>query len=238
MDEFHLRPQTMIIITCEHGGNRIPKPYQVLFKNHREWLDSHRGYDRGALQAARMMAKRFNAPLFAATTSRLLVDLNRGVGHPRLFSKITRSLSLETRQQILARYYFPHRERIQRAVAATINRGRTVLHIACHSFTPVLDGQVRAMDVGLLYDPRREAERRLCCQWKAAIVQRNPALKISRNAPYKGISDGLATYFRTLFPERYIGIELELNQRTFPQGPNHWRRLCRAVMAGLEAALH
>ncbi|MDA8138293.1 MAG: N-formylglutamate amidohydrolase [Desulfobacteraceae bacterium] len=227
----------MIIITCEHGGNKIPKPYQRLFKGHEELLNSHRGYDLGAVQTARMMAERFNAPLFAAFTSRLLVDLNRSVGHPRLFSKITRSWTPAVKKSILDRYYFPHRDPIQRAVTKAMARKKRVLHIACHSFTPVLDGQVRDMDVGLLYDPRREAEKEFCRQWKAAIRESHPIYKISSNEPYKGVSDGLATYFRTLYPERYIGIELELNQRTFVQGWRHWRDLSEAVLDGLETAI-
>src|ERR1700739_839489 len=37
------------IITCEHGGNRIPVPYRRLFRGQRALLDSHRGYDPGSL---------------------------------------------------------------------------------------------------------------------------------------------------------------------------------------------
>ena len=37
------------LFTCEHGGNRIPAPYRRLFRGQRALLDSHRGYDPGAL---------------------------------------------------------------------------------------------------------------------------------------------------------------------------------------------
>ena len=72
------------VITCEHGGNRIPAPYRDLFHTHQALLDSHRGYDPGALIMARALATAFAAPLVTSTVSRLLVDLNRSVGHPRL----------------------------------------------------------------------------------------------------------------------------------------------------------
>jgi len=225
----------MIVITCEHGGNAIPKRFRPLFKDHSDLLNSHRGYDLGALQTARMMAERFNAPLYFATTSRLLVDLNRSIGHPRLFSKVTRPLNSEDKQFILDHHYAAHRDPIQLAVTQALASGRAVLHVACHSFTPVLGGRVRDMDVGLLYDPHRGQELRLCRQWKSAIAQRNPELKISSNAPYKGVSDGLATYFRTLFSKAYLGIELELNQRIYIQSKDQWRMLCKLVIDGLEA---
>ena len=38
-----------LVITCEHGGNRIPAPYRTCFAAVRRLPDSHRGYDPGAL---------------------------------------------------------------------------------------------------------------------------------------------------------------------------------------------
>ena len=90
-----------VIITCEHGGNRIPAPYRRLFRGQRAVLDSHRGHDPGSLVMATALADTFSAPLLASTTSRLLVDLNRSVGHPQLFSTATRGAPAETRGQII-----------------------------------------------------------------------------------------------------------------------------------------
>ena len=50
-----------LVITCEHGGNRIPAPYRDLFHAHQALLDSHRGYDSGALIMARALATSFAA---------------------------------------------------------------------------------------------------------------------------------------------------------------------------------
>jgi len=44
------------LITCEHGGNRIPARYRPLFACHGALLASHRGYDPGALALARDFA--------------------------------------------------------------------------------------------------------------------------------------------------------------------------------------
>ncbi len=226
-----------LIITCEHGGNAIPRPYRDLFKGRRNLLDSHSGYDLGALAMARRMAKRFGAPLFAATRSRLLVDLNRSIGHPNLFSTITRTLAATEKEDILRKYYTPHRDPIQKSVSESICSGRAVLHIAVHSFTPVLMGRSRNMDVGLLYDPARHGERGFCRTWKREIQARSPECSVRCNAPYKGVSDGLATFFRNLFTRDYMGIELELNQYHYQQGPAAWGRLGGMVLDGLEAAL-
>lgn len=223
----------ILVITCEHGGNDIPAPYRGLFEGQNALLDTHRGYDLGALAMARQMARRFNAPLFAATRSRMLVDLNRSIGHPKIFSGITRALEAKDKENILKRYYAPHRDKIQRAIGGALAGGHAVLHIAVHSFTPVLEGRIRNMDVGLLYDPRRKNERLFCRQWNQQIQMRYPKYHVRSNAPYKGISDGLATHFRRLFSADYVGIELELNQSHFLQGKTQWHQLCVAVLDGL-----
>ncbi|MFZ1986464.1 MAG: N-formylglutamate amidohydrolase [Desulfatitalea sp.] len=226
-----------VIVSCEHGGNAIPQPYRALFKKFGALLATHRGYDLGALGYARKMAARLDAPFFAATTSRLLADLNRSPGNRRLFSEITRPLDAATQKGILERHHAPHWATVKAAVQEAIAAGRWVVHIGCHSFAPVLDGRVRTMDVGLLYDPRRAVERYFCDQWKAALAAIDPTLRIRRNAPYKGVSDGLPTHLRTHFRKNYLGIELELNQRFFIEDRPRWHRLCAAVVESLARTL-
>src|SRR5258706_969327 len=58
-----------LIVTCEHGGNRIPRRWATLFRGRRTWLRSHRGYDLGAAPVAKHVADALHAPLFIATTS-------------------------------------------------------------------------------------------------------------------------------------------------------------------------
>ena len=112
--------------------------------------------DRAVLHAR--IAARFDAPLHASTTTRLLVDLNRSIGHRQLFSGITRPLPASEREAILEAHYRPHREAIEGAVDVGVAAGKPVVHVASHSFTPILDGVEREVDIGWLYDPRRPAE--------------------------------------------------------------------------------
>ena len=81
-----------LLFTCEHGGNRVPRRWAGLFEKHRTLLDSHRGWDPGALTLARALSKAMAAPLVVSTTSRLLVDLNRSEHHRAVFSSITLAL--------------------------------------------------------------------------------------------------------------------------------------------------
>src|ERR1700721_1017896 len=118
------------ITTCEQGGNRIPAPYRRLFQGQRTLLDSHRGYDPGSLVMAKALARACRAPLVASTVSRLLIDINRSIGHPQLFSAVTRAVPTETRAQIVARYYRPYRVQVEDLVGQAVSRGHRVLHIS------------------------------------------------------------------------------------------------------------
>ena len=224
------------LITCEHGGKHIPPIYQPLFAHQAALLDTHRGYDAGALQMARELASALAAPLISSTTSRLLVDLNRSIGHPALFSATTRALSPAERTHILKEHYLPYRRAVELEVELALARSGPVLHISSHSFTPELDGVVRNADVGLLYDPARRGEAELCRQWKAALAIAAPDLRVRRNYPYRGQNDGLTAALRKRFPpDAYIGIELEINQAIVIAGGRHWTRLRRALIETLQA---
>lgn len=226
------------LVTCEHGGNRVPSRYRRFFHDQRALLRSHRGYDIGALRVARELAAALDAPLIAATVSRLLIDLNRSRRHPNLYSEATRGLPAELRQEIYAHCYLPYRNRAEHWIAQAVAHGACVIHVSCHSFTPQLDGQVRRADVGLLYDPARPAEVALCRELRAALEARAPALKVRLNYPYRGTADGFTTYLRRRFPPRhYLGIEIEINQKHVREGSAHWRQVRDAVVGALRATL-
>jgi predicted N-formylglutamate amidohydrolase len=226
------------LITCEHGGNRIPAPYRPLFRGQKELLNSHRGYDPGALVMARELAGAFSAPLVQSTVSRLVIDLNRSIGHPQLFSAQTRAAPAAVREEIVAQHYRPYREKVERLAQKLVSRGRRVIHISSLCFTPELHGKLRRADLGLLYDPARDEEAWLSARWKAALAALAPALRVRRNYPYAGKGDGLTSHLRLRFPDRaYVGIELEVNQRIVFAAGRRWSALRRALIDTLRAVV-
>jgi predicted N-formylglutamate amidohydrolase len=226
--------QTSILITCEHGGNRIPPRYRQLFRGHEDLLQTHRGWDPGALVMAKQLAKALHAPLFVSTVSRLLIDLNRSKGHPRLYSEATRAAPPEVRREIFEQYYLPYREQVESHIAREIARGRRVVHISSHSFTPVLAGEGRNADIGLLYDPSRKGELELCVRWQKALQEAMPGLRVRRNYPYTGKSDGFTAYLRRRFAAaEYVGVELEVNQGWVARGGRQWFALRQGLVRAL-----
>jgi predicted N-formylglutamate amidohydrolase len=225
-----------LLLTCEHAGNRIPSAYAPLFRGAREVLGSHRGWDPGALTLARLLGRRMRRPLLAVTWSRLFVDANRTTTNPRIWSTFTRGLPRDERERILARWWKPHRQAVEDALASSLLRERRVVHVAVHSFTPELDGQVRNADIGLLYDSRRKREAELCRRWTAILHRLEPSLRVRYNYPYDGAADGLTTWLRRRHPQnRYLGIELEINQARV--GARGWRRFQEHVAESLRELL-
>ncbi len=202
-----------IILTCEHGGAEIPAPYKKLFKHNMGVLKTHRGLDIGALAVAKDLKNELNSPLIYSVVTRLLVDLNRFLGSLTLFSEFSNILSRAEKDKIIAQYYKPHWIRVHRVVESLITKKNTVIHIAVHSMTDNLNGNIRTMQLALLYDPKRTVEKKFSSLWIAELRKEFPDFKIARNNPYKGDGEGLTSTFRTLFkPNSYLGIEIEINQ--------------------------
>lgn len=201
-------PDIQLIITCEHASNGVPEEYE-------EGIDpalnvTHRGYDIGAYEVAKRLAAIYQAPLLVHKISRLLVDVNRSSSSRSLF--VTK-WPYKIRQEILAKYYLPYRQKVHAAVDECIGEGKKVLHFSVHSFTPILANKRRDCDIGLLYDPKRGEEKRICHKM-AKTIRDSSALLVRYNYPYRGDSDGLVTTLRKAFAEDcYIGIEIECSQK-------------------------
>ncbi len=200
------------LVSCEHGGNRVPERYRPRFYGATEALDSHRGWDPGALPFARALARELDAPLRYSLTSRLLVDPNRSGDSPNLWSPWSGGLSPREKRRVLAEYHIRHRKRVDVAVRERISQA-PVLHLGIHTFTPVWEGVPRSVQVGILFDSERVAEARAAHVLLEGVARSLPHLVVRPNEPYLGVDDGLTTTLRARFPEEaYLGIEVEVAQ--------------------------
>jgi predicted N-formylglutamate amidohydrolase len=201
----------ILILTCEHGGNEIPQEYKDIFKEAGSVLETHRGFDPGALDLFNYLKEIATFSKFSST-SRLLIETNRSLENPELFSEFTTNLPSEEKKKIIEIFYDPYRNSVEEKISALISEGKKVLHLAIHSFTPILKGKVRAADIGILFDPAKVEEAEFAANFKDKILRQDKELNIKFNYPYLGIDDGFTTYLRKKYPEKYLGIELEINQ--------------------------
>lgn len=207
-----MKPVTFVV-SCEHAGNIVPKPYQDLFSRDVEVLNTHRAWDPGSLALGKNAAHFLKAPLFKTEVSRLLIECNRSVDHALLFSEFSNKLSASQKKSLLEQYYYPYRNEVEEYLQKTTQQ-HTVIHLSMHSFTPVWDGLERKTDIGLLFDAKRHTESKFCSTWQLDSQAKLPDYCIALNDPYNGADDGFTTYLRKIFDAScYLGIEVEINQK-------------------------
>ncbi len=232
---------SQLVITCEHASNRIPARYANLGLSERV-LDSHIAWDAGARPLARNCARHFLCVYHEGRYSRVLIDLNRSPHHRDLIPTTTfgvrvpgnTALTPAERQARIRRYYEPYRAAVRQDIKR-VARHRTCLHLSFHTFTPRLAGVTRRADVGVLYDPGRRIERDVALGLVAAF--KRAGFRTRSNYPYRGTGDGLTTYCRGTYPaRRYLGIELEFNQRLLERAVDV-KRMQTKVVDCLESCL-
>ena len=209
-----------LVITCEHASNAVPRFLHIP----KEVLESHRGYDIGAYGVYRRLVRRLHPDFYiAGKFSRLVIDLNRSENHPDILSEYSRELKEFTRDRIF-KIWKRHHDAVESFIAKAVANAEAqreglgapcVIHLGIHSFTPVLNNVVRNSDIGILYDPARAWETQVATSIIKEVQARAPGLKIRRNYPYLGKSDGLTTSLRKKFGTAYVGIEIEINQKLF-----------------------
>lgn len=229
---------TTIILTCEHAGNDIPAKYNYLFKGSEEVLYTHKAIDFGALQLAKHLAAKLKLAVYYTSISRLLIEANRSPENEELFSEYTQPLSSEDKKHILDTYYFPHRQQVEEALGKEVAVGNKVVHVAVHSFTPAMDGDVRKADIGILFDPKRKSEKLFADILRSELLLQEPDLKVLYNSPYPGTSDGLPEHLRKVFPDKcYSGFELEVNQKFYLNGNVElWEKQIAVITAAFTKA--
>ena len=227
-----------LLLTCEHASKAVTGSLKKKLNIPPSVLNSHRGWDPGTLELARAIADATHTKIFQpASTSRLVIDLNRTETNPEVFSKWSRdNLSATERQKLTAQH-----RKFRRAALATANQMLLtpkdhVIHLSIHSFTPVMRGQRRSTDIGILFDPERPREKKLANQLihilkTEAIKEEIGGLRIDANKPYLGTADGHTTELRRrLSPARYSGIEIEVNQRFVrTTGIARWPAIVRVI---------
>jgi predicted N-formylglutamate amidohydrolase len=201
-----------LIITCEHGGNKIPSPYQSYFKNQEAVLSSHRGYDLGALDVFNHLKPLASFTAYSET-SRLLIELNRSLHHKNLFSEFSKLLSKNEKATLVSGYYSDYRNKVENTLKEHVIASNKVAHLSIHSFTPVLNDNERHCDIGLLFDSTKQEERVFSETLKKEILLLDKTLNVRFNYPYLGKADGFTTYLRKQCPDNYLGIEIEVNQK-------------------------
>lgn len=198
-----------IILTCEHAGNQVPVRYRSLFDNDGS-LNSSLGWDIGALDIAVAVSEDLDLLLFSHQTTRLLVDVNCGLGNPNLFSQFSILLGDEDKQLLLDKYYFSYRLRIENALALM---QKPVIHYSIHTFNSLADEIMPSPAIAILFSAQRDVEKSIGEKLIAHLQSILPDLQIGMSVPHFEEDDTFLSYLRRRFSEEeYAGITIAINQ--------------------------
>jgi predicted N-formylglutamate amidohydrolase len=226
-----------VVLTCEHAAHRLPSS-RGLGALEREILASHWGWDIGAWDLTRDLARRLRTSAIGGSLSRLLIDLNRRVDDPSLIRRTAGSVELpwnrdvdvsETEHRVLT-YHSPYHAEVDRLILRRLVRGIRPLVFAVHSFTPAYGGHLRRFDAGVLYERHRALAHRLGGSLRRA------GLSVRYNQPYSGMAGMMYAVDRHGSHHRLPCLELEIRQDLLLKQPSV-TRIGAAVTAGIEEIL-
>ena len=224
------------LITCEHAGNFVPSNYRYLFLGNEAILDTHRGIDIGAMPIAEFLADSLKLPLYVNMVSRLLIDSNRSKFNPELYSEFSKTLDPVVKKFLMKKYYTAYRQQVYEWIKDHAKKTDSVVHISMHTFTPVLKGEVRTADIGILYDESREPESKISKQLMRELGIFAPQFVTKPNYPYLGTADGFTTYLRKEFrAQNYSGIEIEVNNKH--HGKPEMDEIKKALLSAMKSVM-
>lgn len=180
-----LRPGSAspLLLLCEHAGNLVPHPWGTLGLPS-AFLETHYGFDPGVNALTRLLSERLDAPAVLARYSRIFVDYNRfatdwdhmrpdlgGIPVPANQGIDENEVALRRRIAV---------EPLDAAIASLVPGRKAVVSV--HSFTPVMAGHHRPVDIGIMWrvDSRfvRATLEELRCRGEKI------GLRIGDNEPY------------------------------------------------------
>ena len=174
-----------IVLVCEHASPYIPASFQDLGVSPAARV-SHVAWDLGAMAVARAMSRILDATLVSSQVSRLVYDCNRPPDaidtmptHSEAYAVPGNCDLTEVEKRArVARYYVPFHDRLASLIASRIDP----IIVTIHSFTPIYNGKVRDVEIGILHD----RDSRLA----DAMLHVSDRHDVRRNAPY-GPKDGV-----------------------------------------------
>ncbi len=200
------------VLVCDHATNHIPPVFGALGLA-AGLRDSHVVWDPGALDLARRLSARLDAPLIYPGVSRLVIDCNRDIDAPDSIVRVSEAISVPGNLDISPRerarrkqaYYDPFHHTLDTHLARRRERHIATALIAIHTFTPVFHGKARPWHAGVIFD----AGNRLAEAASDALAA-DPDLCIGRNQPYAPDDGVYFTVSRHTGRHGIAGLMLEI----------------------------
>ena len=175
------------VIVCDHASNYVPKSLGSLGLSKAD-LQKHIAWDPGSEDIGRRLSQGLDAPLIAASYSRLVVDLNRGHDNPECIRPESDHIRIPGNEGLtdvqkahrLDTFFWPYHRVVDTQLQKFLDRGIAPALLSMHSFTPEMDGIKRPWHIGVLWNEEEDIALRLV----ENLRRDNPDLRIGENEPY------------------------------------------------------
>ncbi|HEX5656581.1 MAG TPA: N-formylglutamate amidohydrolase, partial [Polyangiales bacterium] len=176
----------------------------------RRLVGTHWSYDLGAREVTLELARALNASAVLSRFSRLLVDPNRDEHHADAFRTLAdgepvllnTGMTAEDRERRLAGYHRPYHEALDAALAAV----DAPILFSIHSFTPNYQGELRGVEIGVLFDHQEREAHQL------GAVLSEEFERVAYNEPWSGRAGLIYSAERHSQKHGRLALELEVRQ--------------------------
>ncbi len=176
-----------ILLVCDHASRRFPEVLGTMGLDPVA-LRCHLALDIGAGALTERLATSLNATAVLCQYSRLIVDCNRELMDSSAFLEFgdgivvpgNRNLHPEDKKVRADEIYWPYHGAVEAEVKRLGAAGRPPICIAVHSFTPVLNGESRQLEMGVLWDTDRVTAEIFLHDLREAGIH------VGDNEPYSG----------------------------------------------------
>jgi predicted N-formylglutamate amidohydrolase len=176
------------LLLCDHASRAVPKSLGDLGVPPAAF-DMHVAWDIGAADAAKHLARRFDAALIHTNYSRLVIDCNRRPDSQNLCPPVSDGVDVpancnlpeaEIRRR-LDLLHRPYHDAIEAWIAGRLSDGHVPAIVSVHSCTPVMAGFNRPWHLGILWNQDERIARPLIQRLSA-----NTSICVGDNQPYTG----------------------------------------------------
>lgn len=183
---FNASGRAPVLVLCDHASNAVPSWVGDLGVSD-DALNSHIGWDIGALAMAERLAERMDAPGVFSGYSRLVLDCNRPLSHPGLIPEMSdgveipgnRGLTAPQAGERIERIFLPYHFAVAEELVKFAARGVEPFILSVHSCTPVMNNFQRPWAIGIAHSPDVAVSQPLL-----ATLQSMGGFEVGDNEPY------------------------------------------------------
>ncbi len=236
---FNADGRARVLFVSDHSGRAFPERLAQL--GLADWvLEQHVAWDIGSGDVARCLAERFDAPLVAASYSRLVIDTNRHPDDPTLCTPLSEGIAIPGNMDLSsadraarrAALFDPYHDAIEGQLDAIRACDVVPAIIAIHSCTPVFDRVVRPWHIGVLWDKDPRIAVPLLERLDAA-----EGVCVGDNEPYSGRDphDYTMDHHGEAARIPHVSIELRQDLIDTPEGAREWAGILGDALADILA---